>query len=306
MPNSSHNRNISIVWDFDGTLTPEDSTTEVIKLIGGNSKLFWDDVHTINGKVKKNFTQADWDRMLSSDAPTWMWSLARIARVNGIVLSKSYFDGISDQSVFALYKRADSLITDLRNLNESDAFRTAGIQVHHFIVTAGLAELVHSIVRHLKLPIENVWGCRYTGVFTSNEEKGYSVPVYCMDETMKTRAIFEIAKGVWNDPKKEVNHRVESIDLWCPFENIIYIGDGPTDIPALSVVRDRGGFGIVVYDESKEPAEVKERLHKMSVDTRCDCIVPAKFDTDGELYRAILSQCNRIKDRYSVQDFTNT
>jgi len=238
-----------------------------------------------------------------------MWSLGRIAQAQGVVLTKSYFKSIAHRDDFQLFAKAATFLRSIEKLSESATFKKLNLTVHNFIVTAGLAELISEILDFNGVDASRIWGCKYRGVFQGNaqpgkEGLGMSVPIFCMDETMKTRAIFEIAKGVWlPDSEFHVNDRVASEDLWCPFQNIIYVGDGPTDIPALSVVRDRGGFGIVVYDEGKPKDVVRKRLEKMSAQTRCDCIVPARFGIEDQLYQTILRQCERIADRYVVQDF---
>jgi len=300
-------RNIAIVWDFDGTLTPHDSTSQTVKIIGGDEAQFWHDIHVINGRTKHARQFDEWERILSSDAPTWMWSLARLAHASEIILTKSYFETIAHRPEFSLFTNACTLLARMRDLEGTAKYKRHGIQIHHFVVTAGLAELIAEILKFNQTSVSKVWGCRFRGVFEQEREVGMSVPVFCMDETMKTRAIFEIAKGIWlPDSELHVNDRVASKDLWCPFQNIIYVGDGPTDIPALSVVRDRGGSGIVVYDESKPKDLVRKRLEKMSAHTRCDCIVPARFGKEDKLYQTINRQCERIADRYRVQDFCTT
>ena len=64
-----------------------------------------------------------------------------------------------------------------------------------------------------------------------------------MDKTAKTRALFEISKGCFlHDAEYKVDDLVPQDKLWCPFENMIYIGDGDTDIPAFSLVRSQSAF----------------------------------------------------------------
>ena len=81
-------RNISIVWDFDGTLTPDDSTSEIIKyFLGEDIKNFWQWIKQVNGSLSEN----KWESMLSSDAPTWMYVLSRIAFAKKVPLSEQFF-----------------------------------------------------------------------------------------------------------------------------------------------------------------------------------------------------------------------
>ena len=147
---------------------------------------------------------------------------------------------------------------------------------------------------------EEIFGCRYEIGYRGpeNQKKPESIPVFCMDETMKTRAIFDISKGTFKDIFKKVNKRMIQSELWCPFENIIYVGDGPTDIPALSLVRDRGGFGVVVYDPEEKKEDIKERLKVMSLDKRADIITPADFKPKSELRKFLEARIVQILQRY--------
>ena len=77
-----------------------------------------------------------------------------------------------------------------------------------------------------------VFGCRYTVTDPNDFKKDNpeSIPVFCLGKTVKTRALFEIAKGSFSKDMpvdKQVN------DLEYPFTNMIYIGDGPTDVPVF-------------------------------------------------------------------------
>ena len=82
-------RNISIVWDFDGTLSPDDSTSKIIEYFLGKSKKdnFWKWIKNVNGSL----SEVSWERMLSSDAPTWMYVLSRIAFNKNEPLSDEFF-----------------------------------------------------------------------------------------------------------------------------------------------------------------------------------------------------------------------
>lgn len=293
-------RHISIVWDFDRTLTPQDSTTEIIKnLAGEKAETFWDEIHELH-KGAISSKPRNIEKLLASDAPTWMSVLARIAYMNDVVLDKEYFS--KQTHLVNLFPGAVELITRTQQLSETPEYKAARITVHNFIVTAGLVEYIECLV-----PVGIVdchWGCKYQAMYPRNKpDEVESVPIYCMDETMKTRAIFEIAKGVWNEKVSEVNVRVASADMWCPFENIIYVGDGPTDIPALSLIRDRGGYGIVVYDPDMGKQQLHKKLKMMVADERCDCIVPANYGQGAALETSIMNQCHRILQRYQVRDF---
>src|SRR5262249_47550885 len=146
------------------------------------------------------------------------------------------------------------------------------------------------------------FGCRYQIVVAqAKDEVPESVPVFCMDETMKTRSLFEISKGSFQDKNRSVNRRVPHEDRWAPFENIIYVGDGDTDVPALSLVRSQGGVGIAVFNGERPQAEIDRRLRTMRLDKRADLITPADFSSRGELFEYLNNRCKQICQRYRAE-----
>ena len=74
------------------------------------------------------------------------------------------------------------------------------------------------------------------------------------DNTSKTRALFEINKGSNTDPSIQVNATMRHEDRRVPFQHMIYIADGPSDVPAFSVMRHNQGIGYAVYDPA-EPGQ---------------------------------------------------
>lgn len=296
----SKERNISIVWDFDGTLTPQDSTTQLIEYFNIDKKKFWEIVKNINGS-QSNIT---WEKLLASDTPTWMFILSMVATDHKESLTTPFFQNQEIKKLTTLYEGVGRTLRSLKNLSTEDRFRKKRIKIYHFIVTAGLKEYVDALIP--KKLFKNIWGSRYIPIKIPNKHDGRirSIPVFCMDETMKTRALFEISKGSFHN-NNPVNQRVEDKNLWCPFENIIYIGDGNTDIPALALVKERGGYGIVVYDQDKPENEIRKKLTNMSADRRCDLITPAIYTSNSVLFKAIHAKCNQILQKYEAEDFSN-
>ncbi len=118
---------------------------------------------------------------------------------------------------------------------------------------------------------------------------------------MKTRSLFEISKGSFEDKNKSVNIRVAEESRWAPFENFIYIGDGDTDVPALSLVRSQGGLGVAVYNPNSTKEAVDKRLRQMRLDKRADLITSANFDANGELFEFMRVRCIQIAQRYRAE-----
>ncbi|MGD0864342.1 MAG: HAD family hydrolase [Rhizomicrobium sp.] len=289
--------NIAIVWDFDGTLTPQDTTTKVVEIleVGRSGNDFWNTVKRLRGDERK----PKWEHVLASDAPIWMYALSRIAFAKGVPLNTEFFENFVRPHIL-LYDLVPAFLRKLKLVEETARFKSVGLKIHYFIITAGLKDLVE-----LLLPpdlIKWTFGCRYEIVAPADErDRPESIPVFCMDETMKTRSLFEISKGSFEDRDKSVNKRVPVENRWAPFENMIYIGDGDTDVPALSLVRSQGGLGVAVYDPAKSKEVVDRRLKQMRLDKRADLITPADFSEKSELFEFLRVRCTQIAQRYRAE-----
>lgn len=296
------NRNISIIWDFDGTLTPDDSTTKVVEHFQGNNKgdEFWNMIKDLRGESSQK--KLSWEHILASDAPIWMYSLGMMATKRQIPLNEEFFNKEILKAI-KLYPNVIPFLSNVRKLEKSPRFKKLKLKIHHFIVSAGLQDLIRLVFP--KDTMSWTFGCRYNPVVHQENRTIENVPVFCMDESMKTRSIFEICKGTFFDPEQGVNKRVNDSDLWCPFENMIYVGDGDTDIPALSLVRDRGGLGIAVYNAKKSKKDLNKKLKNMALDRRSDLITSANFTKSSELFRFIENRCTQVLQRYesSVKKF---
>ena len=289
--------NIAIVWDFDGTLTPHDSTTKLAEILGaGTGTAFWENVHKLRDGDTPREKNLDWQHLLASDAPVWMYAMSRLAFEKNIPLNAQFFGKFVIPHI-TLYPKVAAFLRKLKLLEESKLFKPLGIKIEFFVVTAGLKELVEQA-----FPpdlIKWTFGCQYRiNAYKGDPKQPESIPVFCMDETMKTRSLFEISKGSFANQDMGVNTRVPIEKRWAPFPNMIYIGDGDTDVPALSLVRAQGGMGAVVYDPHKPKPVVTEKLKKMCLEERADLITPANFDANSELFRFLEFRCTQIALRY--------
>jgi len=289
--------NIAIVWDFDGTLSPEDSTTKTVEILDGDTpgNEFWDYIKSLRGDRRK----PSWEHILASDAPIWMYSLSRLAFKKRVPLNAEFFRKFVLPSINT-YSKVTPFLEKIKSLEKSEDFRQVDLQIHHFVITARLKELVEQVFPNNL--VTWTFGCRYTvTAHEGHQDEPESIPVFCMDETVKTRSLFEISKGSFNDPSKQVNTRVEDKHLWVPFKNVIYVGDGPTDVPALSLVRDKGGIGIAVYNPTLDTDAVNNRLKQMRLDKRADLITPADYSLSGELFKYLKTRCIQIRQRYEAE-----
>src|SRR5690606_35366540 len=145
----------------------------------------------------------------------------------------------------------------LRKSIESDPeFAEHQIHVEHYIVSTGLRQMIlGSAVAPF---VTDVWASEFTELVAPPgylDGQGHLFApdgeikqlIYAIDNTTKTRAIFEINKGTNKNPAIDVNAKIAREDRRVPFQNMIYIADGPSDVPVFSVVEANGGRTYAVY-----------------------------------------------------------
>ena len=299
--------NISIIWDFDKTLTSHDSTTELIRFfIGNTTQQFWDKVKRISGVD----ASAPVDSISTSEAPVWMYLLSEMAihptTKNKIALDEEKIGELIAHKI-KFYPNVLNFLRKIKSLSFKTLYKENNIEIYHFVITAGLQDLVSSVFKFHKSDslIKKIFGCKYKKIEDSQQfEK--NIPIYCMDKTAKTRALFEICKGCFlTSGKYKVDDLVPKKEEWCPFENMIYIGDGDTDIPAFSLVKSRKGMTIGVYNPNESKNNITSKAKNMKKGKRIDLFTPADFKETGELFHFIKIRCEQIAKRYEAHKITN-
>jgi hypothetical protein len=119
--------NIAIVWDFDGTLTPQDTTTKVVEILqtGQSGNEFWKTVKSLRGDQRK----PKWEHVLASDAPIWMYALSRIAFAKHVPLNAEFFANFVKPHI-SLYDRVPAFLRKLKLMEEIR--RTENPLLHHY------------------------------------------------------------------------------------------------------------------------------------------------------------------------------
>ena len=158
------------------------------------------------------------------------------------------------------YHGLPEFFDEIRNcVKASSKFQQHEIQVEHYIVSTGLRQMI--LGSKIAPYIDGVWGCEFVenpppaGYLDLNKaekrppgnKKIISQIAYALDNTTKTRAIFEINKGSNVIPEIDVNAKIPDEDRRVPFQNMIYIADGPSDIPVFSMLNQFGGRTFAVY-----------------------------------------------------------
>ena len=157
-----------------------------------------------------------------------------------------------------LFPGVQDLFPNLRSFVESSKeFLEAHVQIEFYVITAGFEEIVRgtSIANEFK----DIFGCTFV------DSGGRLIPKSVISFTEKTKFLYAVNKGISGSELRRnpyrVNDVVEKDKRRIPFSNMIYIGDGPTDIPCFSTIHQNGGktVGVLKYDKKGSNKIVDKR-----------------------------------------------
>ena len=118
---------------------------------------------------------------------------------------------------------------------------------------------------------------------------------YTIDNTTKTRALFEINKGVGKQEGIMVNTRLPEDLRRVHFINMVYVADGPSDIPAFSVVNQNGGATFAIYPPGNKDA--MKQVEQMRIDNRINMYAEADYSEDKTAYMWLCNKITEFADR---------
>jgi len=250
---------IACIWDFDKTLIPGFMQDPLFDKYNVDSSRFWQEVGKLPDYYKK-----DGMSLIASDT----------VYLNHILTytSAGVFEGLNNRILrqlggkIAFYEGLPDFFNEVKAfVNANPDCRRHEIQVEHYIVSTGLRQMI--LGSKIAPYIDGVWGCEfvenppppgYLGKKSpprTSETAILSQIAYALDNTTKTRAVFEINKGTNKFPDIDVNAVIPDVDRRVPFQNMIYVADGPSDIPVFSIINRFGGRTFAVYRPAVEPRE---------------------------------------------------
>jgi len=153
-----------------------------------------------------------------------------------------------------------------------------GMKAEHYIISSGLKEIIEGT------PIAHEFERIYAAEYCYDEDGVPCWPAMAVNYTSKTQFLYRINKGVLDVTENDgLNEFMPEEKRRVPFRNMVYIGDGMTDVPCMRIVRTNGGCSIAVYQERKD--EVNNLLLK----GRVDYALKANYSKDGELEKAVFA-----------------
>jgi len=146
-----------------------------------------------------------------------------------------------------------------------------GIAVEHYIISSGLKEIIEGSA--IRDEFKEVFACEF--LYDANDVAIW--PKNVVNYTTKTQFVFRINKGVPDlSDDDTLNDYTPEEDRPVPFRNMIYIGDGLTDVPCMRLVKSSGGYSIAVYTD-------KSKVQSLLKNNRVNFIAPADYSEGKEL-----------------------
>ena len=282
---------IAVIWDCDKTLVDgymQDPIFDDYKIKSGD---FWKQVNAIPDEYQKKGVRVNKDTY-------YLNHFIKCAH-------DGTFPGLNNQKLREygakqkFYKGIPEIFERTKNMFRDDkSYTEYGIQVEHYIVSTGFAEVIRGSV--LMPYVDGVWGCELLDGPDKDGNPVISEVLYTIDNTSKTRAIFEINKGSNINAEIDVNSKIPKEHRRVHFENMIYIADGPSDIPAFSVVDQHGGSTFAIYPKGNLKA--MQQVDQMREDGRVDMYAEADYSEGTTAYMWITDRIQKIADRIREEE----
>ncbi len=254
---------IALIWDFDKTLIPDYMQSPLFRRYGIDEANFWAETNALMEQYRKRGYALAGELGYLNHLLTYVKE-GPMRGLNNKILQEcgadiKFYPGLPD-----FFDRAKGFVQEKPKYLEHD------ISLEHYIVSTGIAPMVRgsAIAKY----VDGIWAAEFIENplqpgFLKQKEFAIDAPAeiaqigMMIDNTGKTRAIFEINKGSNKNPAIDVNAKMAPEDRRIPVQNMIYIADGPSDVPSFSVVKGGGGRAYAVYNPEKQAEfEQNDRL----------------------------------------------
>ncbi|MCQ2084563.1 MAG: haloacid dehalogenase-like hydrolase [archaeon] len=261
---------IAMIYDFDNTLIDGNmQECGLIEDLGYTTEEFWKIANT-------RALDKGMDRNLEV-----MKFVKEEVEKQGKKLTREFLRSYGPKVDKMLMPGVTSWFENINKLGEH-----MGLEIEHYVISSGFEEIIEgtSIYGRFK----EVFGCEYD--YNADGEADWVLDV--INFTGKTQYISRINKGLMNLADNTIVNRKVKGDRRVPYHNMIYFGDGFTDIPCMQIVKNKGGRSIGVYGHCDNVAK------QLLQDERVDFIAPADYSANSELFGIV----SEILESMNVQD----
>ena len=260
----------AILYDFDKTLSTKDMQEYAfIPDIGMTAEEFWSECNRMTQEHQM-------DQILS-----YMYVMLNKAR-GKMLLNRKAFSKLGE--TVELCPGVDTWFDRVNAYGEQ-----SGVEVEHYVISSGLKEIIEGT------PIAKYFRAIYAAEFLYDEANVPIWPAMAVNYTSKTQFLFRINKGVLDiTDHQSLNKFTPEENRRIPFGNMIYIGDGYTDVPCMKLVKVNGGHSVAVYSDKKEVA------CDMMRHGRVDYIAPNDYREGGKMEQTVFAVLDLIKAKHAA------
>lgn len=275
---------IALIFDFDDTLAP-DSTSGLLTDMGVDAAHFW------SSEVGPLLEEQDWDPV-----PAYLYKLIELSRSGkyGAITRERLEDW---GRRLPLHDGVQSLFGRLREVVRKSHPQ---VQLEFYLISSGIGD----VVRQTSIAHEftDIWASE----FIYDGAGVIQFPRRIVSFTDKTRYLFHIQKGIVGAASRnkpfEVNKKVDQDKLRVPFQQMIFVGDGYTDIPCFSLIRRSGGIAFGVWDPRHR--DKRSRAWGFIQEGRVSNLNQARYDEEAELYQWLEEAVESLAGRISLNTRT--
>lgn len=263
MGKSFFQNTIALVYDFDGTLSPQPMQEyTVLPKIGIAPAEFW-------AMVNREARETESDPML-----VYMRHIIEALERVRVDVKREDFAAMAGAIEYF-----PGVPTWFTRMNAYVRRRSRGqVKLHHYLISAGQREILDgvSIRRHFKRIYASEYHFNHHGVAT--------FPKLLVTDTLKTQFLFRINKGR-ESVTESINEHMPEGERPIPFQNMVYLGDGMTDVPSMAITKKNGGYAVAVYDPRGDKG--RATCTKLLDAGRVDYIAEADFRAASRLTRRV-------------------
>ncbi len=269
-------KTIALVYDFDGTLSPRPMQEYAfLPTIGADAKRFWEECNRIANE------------QCADPLITYMHLLYEKAKSKKVHIDRDAL--VAQGGAVQLFPGVEDWFSQIEDYI---ALRTEsqGVDLRHYLISSGLKEIVEGTAIYKNF--HNVFASEYWF-------KAYDLPYpkRVVTDTGKTQYLFRINKGI-EDLSQSINSHMAEAARPIPFSNMIYFGDGDTDVPSMAVMRKNGGYAVAVHP----PGRSKAKCVSLFKAGRCDFFAAADYRRGSELFHRTCLLIDRILADIRVQE----
>lgn len=212
----------------------------------------------------------------------YMWLMLERAKANHVPIRSSDF--LEFGRTISFFQGVEEWFSRINTYGEE-----SGVHITHHLITAGTKEIV------LGTTIAPFFDSIFASSYCFDENDVAVWPALAVNYTFKTQFLFRINKGALDVfDHSIINSFVPDVERPVPFSNMVYIGDGETDVPCFRLVKQQGGHSIVVY-----PNGGKEKAEKFRDEGRVNFVEPANYLEGSPLDRRIKA----LVDKIAIDDY---